>query len=355
MKILAPLTVVKLALLGAFALVASHAGAKPFYQLESALTLPSEREPDWDYLTFDQDNARLFISRRHDGISVYDAKAGKILLTLADTVGGNATRLVPEYDRAYVINQDGGAVIFQLSTLRKIGDVKFGENADNIFYDPLSKQLMVTMGDSQAVAFLDGATGRLLGRMPIESSKLEGAAPDGQGNFFLALRDRNKVIRINVAERKITAEWSTSGCEVLSGLDYDPVNKRIFVAGRGDNPVLAVLDANTGRIVARPAIGRGNDAVIFDPETRRIYTANGMDGTLVIIEQVDANTYKLVEAATTRPYAKTMALDLKTKKVFLVTAEGTVDPAKPWRTNLSPFYPNKFFPGTFTVLTYSAR
>ena len=143
-------SVLKTVFLGAFSLLALPADAQHFYQLESALTLPSKSEPDWDYLVFDQDNSRLFISRRHDGISVYDAKAGKILTTLGDTAGGNAVRLVPEYDRAYVINQDGAAVVFQLSTLRKIDAVKFGDNADNIFYDTVSKQLMITMGDSQA-------------------------------------------------------------------------------------------------------------------------------------------------------------------------------------------------------------
>ena len=339
----------------ALILAPADASAQSFYRLESALTIPAESSPDWDYLTFDQEHSWLFVSRRHDGVTVYDAKSGKILKNLEDTAGGNTTRLVPEFDRAYVVNTDGTATVFQLSTLQKLDRVKFGDNADNCFYDPVSKQLMITMGDSQAAVFVDAATAKVTGTLAIDSAKLEGAAADGQGNFFLALRDRNKVIRINVAGRKITAEWPTDGCELLSGLDYDPSTRRIFVAGRGEQPVLAVLDADTGKVVARPAIGRGNDAVIFDPETRRIYTANGMDGTLVIIQQVGADTYKLAEAATTRPYAKTMAMDFKTKKIYLTTAEGTVDPAKPWRTNLAPFYPNKFFPGTFVILTYSRR
>lgn len=340
-----------LLLLGGNALAAD----RPFYRLESAVTIAAENPPDWDYLAFDQERSRLFVSRRHDGVAVYDVQAGKVLQTLEDTAGGNTTRLVPELDRAYVVTTDGTAIIFELSTLRPIGRVKFGDNADNCFYDPVSKELMVTMGDSRAVVFIDAATARITGTLAIDSSKLEGAAADGQGNFFLALRDRNQVIRIHVASRQITAEWPTDGCELLSGLDYDPRNRRIFVAGRGEKPVLAVLDADTGKIIARPAIGRGNDAVVFDPETRLIYTANGMDGTLVIIQQVDADTYELAEAATTRPYAKTMAMDFKTKKVYLTTAEGTVDPARPWRTNLAPLYPNKFFPGTFVILTYSAR
>jgi len=50
-----------------------------------------------------------------------------------------------------------------------------------------------------------------------------------------------------------------------------------------------------------------------------------------------------------------MALDPETKKVYLVTAEGTVDPAKKVNRASGPFYPNKYFPDTFTVLTYSIK
>ena len=102
-------------------------------------------------------------------------------------------------------------------------------------------------------------------------------------------------------------------------------------------------------------IGRGNDGVIYDAATRKIYTSNGVDANLVIYDQVDADTYKLAEATTTRPYARTMALDPKTKKVYLVTAEGTADPSKKINKAVAPFYPNRYFPDTFTVLTFAPR
>jgi DNA-binding beta-propeller fold protein YncE len=111
----------------------------------------------------------------------------------------------------------------------------------------------------------------------------------------------------------------------------------------------------SGKIVAEPTIGHGNDQIVFDAATKKIYTANGFDGTLVIINQVDADTYKLAEAATTRPYARTMALDPKTKTVYMTTAEGTVDPAKKQRPEIAPFYPNKYFKDTFTLLTYTRQ
>ncbi len=50
-----------------------------------------------------------------------------------------------------------------------------------------------------------------------------------------------------------------------------------------------------------------------------------------------------------------MALDPKTKRVYLVTAEGTVDATKPWRSEITPFFPNTYFKDTFTLLTYAPQ
>jgi DNA-binding beta-propeller fold protein YncE len=152
----------------------------------------------------------------------------------------------------------------------------------------------------------------------------------------------------------LVAEYPAS-CEEANGMAIDRANQRLFVGCRGKNPVLSVMDAATGKVVATLGIGRGNDGVAYDPETRRVYATGGVDGNLVVYSQVDADHYQLVEAATTRPYARTMALDPVTKKVYTVTAEGTVDPAKKANTGPAPFYPNRYHPGTFTVLTYSPQ
>jgi DNA-binding beta-propeller fold protein YncE len=191
--------------------------------------------------------------------------------------------------------------------------------------------------------------------MKVDSKKLDGTAPDGEGNLLMALRDKNLVVKIEVAQRKVTAQWPTTGCEQPTALAYDREHKRIFVGCRGAKPVLAVMDAQSGQVIATLDIGRGNDGVIYDAATRRIFTSNGVDANLVIYEQVDSNTYKLVEATTTRPYARTMALDPNSKKVYLVTAEGTADPAKKINKGVAVFYPNHYHPDTFTVLTYSPK
>ena len=135
----------------------------------------------------------------------------------------------------------------------------------------------------------------------------------------------------------------------------DAVGKRLFVGCRGRTPLLAVLDTQTGRAVAMLDIGRGNDGVAFDAAAHRVYTSNGVDANLVVYEQRSPDDYRLLEATTTRPYARTMAMNPATKAIYLVTAEGTVDPARKINKGVANFYPNRYFDDTFTVLTYDLK
>jgi DNA-binding beta-propeller fold protein YncE len=338
----------------AVAIIACSAQAQQFYRLESAVALKSAA-PDWDYLTLDPNRGYLFIGRRAEGVTVYDVKAKKVVRTIDKSEDANAVTLVPEFDRGYTTNGDGTTTAFQLSTLKTIGRIKFGEDADSGFYDPATKQIAFTMGDSKAIAFVDAKTGSVGGKLPMESRKLDGTVPDGEGNLFIALRDRNAVAKIDARGHTLTAEWKTTGCDEPTGIAFDRANKRLFVGCRGKSPVLAVLDSDSGKVTTTLEIGRGNDGVIYDPATRKIYTSNGVDANLVIYDQLDADTYRLAEATTTRPYARTMALDPKTKKIYLVTAEGTADPAKKINKAVAPFYPNRYYPDTFTVLTFSSK
>jgi DNA-binding beta-propeller fold protein YncE len=345
----------KIATFAALTVLGLSAQAAPFYQLESALTIKSPSLPSWDYLSVDPIRPVLYIARRADGILTYDTSTNQVTGALAGTQEGNSVTIVPELDRMFVTTTGGALVIFEHSTLKPLNRVSYGESADNTFYDPATQQLLITQGDDHQVVFADAKTYAKTGTLKYDADNLEGAVADGQGFMYVAIRDKDKVLKIDMRTHALAAEWSTPGFTRPNSVAFDRANNRLFVTTRGMNPALLVYDAATGKIVASPTIGLNNDSIVFDKETKKIYTANGWDATLVIIDQVDANNYKLAEAVSTRPWARTMALDLKTKKVYLVTAEGTVDAAKPWKAQVSPFYPNKYFKDTFTLLTYSRQ
>ncbi|RCS30323.1 YncE family protein [Rhodanobacter denitrificans] len=328
--------------------------AAHFYRLHSAVTLPGEA-PGWDYLSYDAAHSHLFIGRRQNGVTVYDVATRKVVATIAGTEGANKAILVPRLDRGFSVNGDGTSTEFTLSSLKTIRHIRFGHDADAGSYEPVTGQLMFTMGDSGKVAFVDARSGRLRASLPMFSHHVEASAPDSHGNLFVAERDRDVVLRIDARTHEVTASWPTAPCRQPTGLDYDASNQRILVGCRSDRPVLAVLNAANGALVTTLPIGRGNDGVVYDPATHRIYTANGIDANLVVIDQLGPDSYRLEQAVTTRPMARTLAIDPQRDRVYLVAAEGGVDPTRKVDTAVAPFYPNFYFDNSFTVLTYQGN
>jgi DNA-binding beta-propeller fold protein YncE len=328
------------------------AAAAPGYRLESAVTLKGA-SPGWDYVTVDPARSYLFLGRRAEGVTVYDAAAHRVVATIENSKAANIATLVPEADRGYTANEDGTTTVFQLSTLKTLDRIKLGEAADSAFYEPVTGQLAFTLGDTKELVFVAARTGAITGRLAMDAEELEGAAADGRGFLYVNERDKNLVAKVDARTRKVVARWPTKGCTMPTGMAIDRAARRLFIGCKGLHPVLAVMNLGNGRVVATPEIGRGNDGVVYDPASKRVFTSNGLDGNIVVYDQKGPDAYVFAGAITTRPIARTMALDPRTRRIFTVTAEGVVDPAKPVNKRAGSFYPNRYFDDTYTVLTYA--
>jgi hypothetical protein len=87
-----------------------------------------------------------------------------------------------------------------------------------------------------------------------------------------------------------------------------------------ENKLMAVVNADTGKVVATPAIGEGVDATRYDPGTGFALSSNG-EGTLTVIKRDGPDKYSVLENVPTKKSARTMGLDLKTHTVVLPAAE----------------------------------
>ena len=104
----------------------------------------------------------------------------------------------------------------------------------------------------------------------------------------------------------------------------DTANNRLFIGCR--SKVLAVMDADDGKVLTTLPIGERVDAVAFDPDNKLIFASN-WDGTVSVIRQKSANEYESVGDIQTEKSAKTMAFDPETKRLFLSAAEMETLPA----------------------------
>ena len=101
-----------------------------------------------------------------------------------------------------------------------------------------------------------------------------------------------------------------------------------------DNKMIAVTDMKTGKIVGQFPIGEGVDANRFDSATGLIFSSNGESGTLTIAHADSPSKFTVLENVPTAEGARTMELDPKSHRVYVVTADRT--PGTPTADNLHP-------------------
>jgi DNA-binding beta-propeller fold protein YncE len=326
------------AVLTAFALAADSG-----YHLINTYKLGGEG--GWDYLTLDSSARQLYISRAMH-VMVIDADSGKPVGDIPDTPGVHGIALAPELGRGFVSNgRENTVTIFDIQTLKLIGKVKTGENPDAILYDPASKRVFTFNGRSHDSTAIDAATGNVLGTIKLEG-KPEFAASDGKGEIFVNIEDKSQMDAIDPAKLEVKARWPLAPCEEPSGLAIDRKNRRLFAGC--DNKMMAVVDADSGKVIATPAIGEGVDANGYDPGTGLAFASCG-EGVLTVVRQESPNKYTVVETVPTQQGARTMALDEKTHNVFVVTAKFGPPPAP---TADNPHPRRTILPDTFVVLVY---
>ncbi|MFZ0731239.1 MAG: YncE family protein [Candidatus Sulfotelmatobacter sp.] len=303
-------------------------------------------EGGWDYLTADPGAHRLYISRGTHVI-VLDSETGKTVGDIPDTPGVHGIALAPELGRGFTSNgREGTVTIFDIKTLAPIGSkVKAGENPDAILYDPATKRVFTFNGRSHDSTAIDAATGKVLGTIPLDG-KPEFAASDAKGEIFVNIEDKSELAAIDPQKLEVKAKWPLAPCTEPSGLSIDREHRRLFVGC--DNKMMAVVDADNGKVLATPAIGEGVDATRYDPGTGLAFASCGADAVLTVIKEESPEKFSVVENVPTEKGARTMALDTGTHNVFTVTAKFGTRPEA--ATSDNPYRRPPILPDSFVVL-----
>ena len=191
----------------------------------------------FDYITVDAAARRAYLSHGTE-IIVLNADSGAVLGKITGFRRDHGVALVPELDRGFISDGSSGqTVIFDLKTLKKIGQVKAEEDADSIIYDPASKHIFVFNGRPGSATVIDPAKGTVLATVPLGVAP-EQAVADGKGTIFNNLEDKNEVIAIDSRMLKIKARWPVAPAGQPVSIAVDRKQRRLFIAGR--NPKLLV-------------------------------------------------------------------------------------------------------------------
>ncbi|HEX4596052.1 MAG TPA: YncE family protein [Bryobacteraceae bacterium] len=301
----------------------------------------------FDYITVDPDARRVYISHGTE-IKVLDADSYAVLGTIKGFKRDHGVAVAPALGRGFVSDGDlAQAIIFDLKTFQKIGEVKADRDADSILYDPFSKHIFVFNGEPKTTTVIDPAKGAVLGTIALGGAP-EQAVADGKGMIYDNLENTNEVVAIDSRTLQVKSRWPVAPAGQPVSIAMDRKNRRLFISGR--NPkLLVVMDADSGRIIGQSfPIGDRVDTTIFDPETKLVASST-REGTIHIFHEDSPDKLSVVETVKTEFGAKTMGLDTKTHNLFVDTSDFD-PPGPPTEKQRNPQPRAK--PGTFRVLVY---
>ncbi len=297
----------------------------------------------WDYVTIDAAARRIYISHATQ-VEVLDADNGSVVGTIPDTPGVHGIAIAPQFKHGFTSNgRENKVSMFDPATLKLIKKIDVGKGPDGIYYDPATKRVFTNNHGTHDITAIDAATGEVVGTVQAGGDG-EQAIIGRDGLIYVNSEDTAEVVVFDPKSLEVKKRFPIGVAKTPTGLAYDSKTNRLFIGCR-EEPKMVVMDAATGKVIASFPIGAGVDYAGFDPSDRLIYFSCG-DGTLNVFHETSADKYEDAGAVKTQVSAKTMALDPKTKKIYLPASEFNETP--PTEPGKRPQRTMK--PGTFVLL-----
>ena len=321
-----------------FAPLAAHAAGG---QLQVVERIPG---PDggWDLASYDAGRRRVYIAHGAVVLAV-DLTTGKLNDNFAPGARLHAVVVVPGKDLLVTTNSgDSTAKLLKASTGALIKELKVAEDADAGAYDPATGLVVVINGDAGVLTLIDPVKQEVAGTITVGDHLEEGDA-DGKGRFYVNVADKGQVAVVDLKARKVLTRYDMAGCQRPTGLAYVE-GGRVISSCQG---VAKILDAASGKEIASLKIGGFPDAVLYDPGRHLAYIPTALDGKLWVIGLTGKADNAIVESVPTQTGARTGAVDLKTGRIYLPTAEYGA-PAEPGKRPQPK-------PGTFQILVLDRK
>src|SRR6267154_4543525 len=348
-----------LVLFGACFLTGSYARPKPAasgYHLLKTVSLPPAAGGGeyYDYISVDAEARRVYVSHGTE-VVILNADDYSVAGKIEGLTRCHGVAVAKDLGKGFITDGDSRegatvqeAVVFDLKTLKVTGRVKTGQpDTDAIIYEPVTKHIFTFNGDSHNTTVIDPVKQAVITNIDLGGA-VEFPAVDGKGMVFDNNSDNNEVVAIDARTNKVTARWPTKPEGHPVSLTMDKKNRRLFSGGRGSQ-FIAMMDADTGKVLQSYPISEGVDANDFDPATGLLFVSP-KEGILHIYHEDSPDKLSEVEAIKTEYGAKTLQVDPRTHNVFLSTSDFNPPAAA---TQKQPHPQPTPKPGNFRVLVYS--
>jgi YVTN family beta-propeller protein len=308
--------------------------------------IPIGGEGGWDILTIDSNAQRLYLSHATKVI-VVDLNKNTVAGEIADTPGVHGFVAVPEFRRGFSTNgKENKSSVVDLATLKTISKIDTGESPDAVVYEPRHREVYIFNHRGNSVTVVDAKTEKVVATIPLGGNPEFAEVDEKAGRVYCNIEDKSEVVAIDTAKHEVVAHWPIAPGEEPSGIAVDAAHHRVFSGCH--NKMMTMLDTETGKVVTTAPICAGTDGAAFDDASQLAFTSCG-DGTTTIVKEETPDKLTVVQTLKTERGARTMALDPKTHRIYLPTAQFQPPPSpSPGATPARP----TIVPNTLKLLVY---
>jgi YVTN family beta-propeller protein len=236
--------------------------------------------------------------------------------------------------------------VVDLITLKTISKIDTGQSPDAIVYEPRHREVYVFNHTGNSATVIDAKSATVSATILLGGSPEFAAVDEKAGRIYCNIEDRSEVAVIDSAKHEVVARWPIAPGEEPSGIALDAAHHRLFATCH--NKMMVMLDTETGKVVANVPIGIGVDGCAFEDASQLAFASCG-DGTTTIAKEETPQKLTVVQTLKTERGARTMALDPKTHRIYLPTAQ--FQPAPSPSPGASPARPT-IVPNTLKLLVY---
>ena len=142
--------------------------ASPPLTLESTIELPGV-DGRIDHMVVDLDHHRLFVAALENGtVEVVDLDKGKVTGRIGNLREPQGLAYLASSNELVVATGDGTVRFYRADDLVQSGDIKLGDDADNVRIDPTTGSVVVGYGNG-ALAVIDPVSRRLSGTIALSA------------------------------------------------------------------------------------------------------------------------------------------------------------------------------------------
>ena len=312
----------------------------------SVTEIPIGGEGGWDILTIDSNAQRLYLSHATK-VVVVDLGKNAVAGEIADTPGVHGFLAVPELQRGFSSNgKENKASVVDLKTLRTISKIETGESPDALVYDSKRGEVYIFNHRGNSVTIIDAKTSNVVATVSLGGGPEFAAIDSAADRVYVNIEDKSEVVAIDTTKHEVVAHWPLAPGEEPSGIAFDAAHHRLFSTCH--NKMMTMLDTQSGKVVDTAAIGTGVDGAAFDDATQLVFASCG-EGVTNIVKEESPEKLRAVQTLKTERGARTMALDPKTHRIYLPTAQFQPPPSP--SPGASPGRPS-VVPNTLKLLVY---